>query len=147
MRRQNPAAAPADSHWFAAVRASRTVLHLERVQNCFMIATDEHYTRACGKLQRKIIDCAKAHAAHDHCHSCPRACTFITQPLSSSTSHIFCSSCAGAFSSLWIVMELLEGGSLQELMRETETTINEPTIAWIMRDMLQVSAVFAQVVL
>ncbi|KAG5176290.1 hypothetical protein JKP88DRAFT_335952 [Tribonema minus] len=40
-------------------------------------------------------------------------------------------------SSLWIVMELLEGGSLQELMKEAQCTINEPTIAWIMRDMLQ----------
>jgi hypothetical protein len=36
-------------------------------------------------------------------------------------------------------MELLEGGSMQELMRETDSVIDEPTIAWIMKDLLQVS--------
>ena len=35
-------------------------------------------------------------------------------------------------------MELLEGGSLQELMRETDSVIDEATIAWVMREMLQV---------
>jgi serine/threonine protein kinase len=41
-------------------------------------------------------------------------------------------------SALWIVMELLEGGSMQELMRETDSVIDEATIAWIMKDLLQV---------
>lgn len=44
-------------------------------------------------------------------------------------------SCA-AGSTLWIIMELLNG-SLQEVMRETESTIDEATIAWIMKDLLQ----------
>jgi hypothetical protein len=35
-------------------------------------------------------------------------------------------------------MELLEGGSMQELMRETDSVIDEATIAWIMKDLLQV---------
>jgi len=39
-------------------------------------------------------------------------------------------------SSLWVVMELLEGGSLQDLMHLTNSTFNENTIAWIMKEML-----------
>ncbi|CAM9576040.1 unnamed protein product [Phaeothamnion confervicola] len=37
---------------------------------------------------------------------------------------------------LWIVMEHLEGGSLQELMNESGTTFDEATIAWVMSDIL-----------
>ncbi|CAM9847974.1 unnamed protein product [Choristocarpus tenellus] len=40
-------------------------------------------------------------------------------------------------SKLWIVMELLEGGSLQSLIKDSETNLDEPTAQWVLREMLQ----------
>ncbi|CAM9705604.1 unnamed protein product [Chrysoparadoxa australica] len=39
--------------------------------------------------------------------------------------------------SLWIVMELLEGGSLADLMKANELTFDEPTVAWIIAEVLR----------
>jgi serine/threonine protein kinase len=40
-------------------------------------------------------------------------------------------------SSLWIVMELLEGGSLQDLLKEQDATLDENTIAWVLKGILK----------
>lgn len=41
-------------------------------------------------------------------------------------------------SSLWIVMELLEGGSLQDLIKSSDNNLDEPTAQWILKEMLKV---------
>lgn len=41
-------------------------------------------------------------------------------------------------SSLWIVMEYLEGGSLQDLIKMSPDNLDEPTTQWILREMLKV---------
>ncbi|CAM9723806.1 unnamed protein product [Discosporangium mesarthrocarpum] len=40
-------------------------------------------------------------------------------------------------SALWIVMELLEGGSLQTLFKDSNTVLDEPTTQWVIREILQ----------
>lgn len=42
------------------------------------------------------------------------------------------------FSALWISMEYLEGGSLQDLMKTSKSNLDEHTTQWILREMLKV---------
>jgi serine/threonine protein kinase len=57
------------------------------------------------------------------------------------TSLLTLSSKSHALSSqLWIVMEYLEAGSLLDLMNEIPSTLDEPTIAYVMKELLIVSA-------
>ncbi|CAM9650979.1 unnamed protein product, partial [Hapterophycus canaliculatus] len=40
-------------------------------------------------------------------------------------------------SALWISMEYLEGGSLQDLMKTSKNNLDEHTTQWIVREMLK----------
>lgn len=42
------------------------------------------------------------------------------------------------FSALWISMEYLEGGSLQELMKTSKDNLDEHTTQWILKEILKV---------
>lgn len=44
-------------------------------------------------------------------------------------------------SALWISMEYLEGGSLQDLIKTTKDNLDEHTTQWILREMLKVGVI------